>query len=597
MKKISCLLLLLFTIITSCNKNYLDVQPVNLLTADQVFNSPEAVTAYFATLYRDLPMEDFNYQAGVFNTFPGDGNTYLANYTWESFNSNSYNGTENGGNYASLYKAIRNVNTFLQQITTVDIPEDTKNAYSAEARFVRAYYYFGLVKYFGGVPILLEPQQFSGGTNTSELNLPRNKEAEVWDLIRSDLDFAAANLPATSAYGRANKYVALALESRAMLHAGSIAKFGTVQLDGIVGIDPAKANDYLKASYDASNEIIKSNVYSLFKKYTDKAQNFEQLFIELQGNPEAIFCKGYNYAATTHSHSQDLMVLPYIIRSPNGYGGRLSPTVDMVEKFGNIDGTPGILNVGTTSSFVHYPTPQDLFKNKDPRFFGSVITTYSTFKGAQVTGLNGVIYQGKTYYGNTLNQYFDIPSKSIVSAPTANSVPATGNSNENNAPQLFWLKKWTDPNTDRSLIHDWSSRTDYMDMRYGEVLLNFAEASFELGNPPAEALDAVNQIRDRAGVAPLSTVDRNAIRNERNVELAWENKTFWDLKRWRTLTKEFNLWTPTTLYMYYDIDTRDYVFEKRPQGGSKTYQDKHYYDQIPGDERNKNPLLVNNPGY
>ena len=143
------------------------------------------------------------------------------------------------------------------------------------------------MKYFGGVPILLEPQQFSGGTNTSELNLPRNKEAEVWDLIRSDLDFAAANLPATSAYGRANKYVALALESRAMLHAGSIAKFGTVQLDGIVGIDPAKANDYLKASYDASNEIIKSNVYSLFKKYTDKAQNFEQLFIELQGNPEA----------------------------------------------------------------------------------------------------------------------------------------------------------------------------------------------------------------------------------------------------------------------------------------------------------------------
>mgnify|MGYP001555071187 FL=1 len=109
MKKISCLLLLLFTIITSCNKNYLDVQPVNLLTADQVFNSPEAVTAYFATLYRDLPMEDFNYQAGVFNTFPGDGNTYLANYTWESFNSNSYNGTENGGNYASLYKAIRKI--------------------------------------------------------------------------------------------------------------------------------------------------------------------------------------------------------------------------------------------------------------------------------------------------------------------------------------------------------------------------------------------------------------------------------------------------------------------------------------------------------
>jgi hypothetical protein len=597
MKKINYLLIILLTAFCSCKKNYLDVQPVNLLTADQVFNSPEAVTAYFATLYRDLPIEDFNYQAGVFNTFPGDGNTYLANYTWESFNSNSYNGTEHGGNYASLYKAIRNVNTFLQQIKTVNIPDATKNAYTAEAQFVRAYYYFGLVKYFGGVPILLEPQQFSGGKNTSELNLPRNKEAEVWDLVRSDLTFAAANLPETSPYGRANKYVALALMSRAMLHAGSIAKFGTVQLNGVVGIDAAKANDYFKASYDASKAIIDGGRYSLFNKYPDKAQNFEQLFIELQGSPEAIFCKGYNYAATSHTHSQDLMVLPFVIRSSNGYGARLGPTVDMVEKFEYTDGSKGTLNVGTTKAFVHYPTPQSLFKDKDPRFFGSVISTFSSFKGTQITGQNGVIYHGNIFYGSNLNQYFDIPTQSIVSAPTSNSVPATGNSNEFNAPQLFWLKKWTDPVTDRSLIHDWTSRTDYMDMRYGEVVLNYAEAAFEMGNTGAEALSAINQIRTRAGIAPLTAIDRAAIRNERNAELAWENRTFWDLKRWRTLTTEFNIWTPTTLYMYYDIDTKDYVFEKRPNGGSKTYQEKHYYDQIPGDERNKNPLLVNNPGY
>jgi hypothetical protein len=602
MKNLKILLLVFLTGLCSCKKHLLDVQPVNILSADQVFNSPDAVTAYFASLYSSMPMEDFNYTPGqgnpTFGNFPNDGNTYLANYTWESFNSNAYGGTENGNNFAYLYKSIRNVNSFIQQIATVSIPDATKNAYVAEARFVRAYYYFGLVKYFGGVPILTAPQVFDGGANTSSLNLPRNKEAEVWDLIQTDLNFAAANLPATSAYGRANKYVALALLSRAMLHAGSIAKFGTVQLNGVVGIDPAKANDYLKASYDASKAIMTSGVYSLFNKYADKAQNFQQLFIELQSNPEAILCKGYNIVANpTHTHSQDLMVLPRTIRSPDGYGSRLGPTVDMVEKFNYVDGSPGTLNVGTPPNYVHYASPLDLFKNKDPRFFGSVITTFSTFKGGLVTGQNGVIYNNVVIRGNNVNQYFDIPTQKIVAAPTANSVLATGNSNENSNGQMFWLKKWTDPTTDKSLLKAWTSRTDWMDMRYGEILLNYAEASFELGNPASEALGAINQLRTRAGVATLGSIDRAAIRNERNVELAWENKTFWDLKRWRTLTTEFSVWTATGLYLYYDIDTHDYVYQKTPMGGAKTYQDKHYYDQIPASERNKNPLLVQNPGY
>ena len=244
---------------------------------------------------------------------------------------------------------------------------------------------------------------------------------------------------------------------------------------------------------------------------------------------------------------------------------------------------------------MHYKQPQDLFIGKDPRFFGSVITNFSTFKDKVITSQRGVILDGKEYAGSNYNQYFDIPTKKIVSSPTATSVLATGNSATNQ--NIFWLKKWTDPYRDAALCGDWKSETDWLDIRLGEVLLNYAEAAFELDKPSSEALGAVNQLRERAGIVALTTIDMAKIRHERYVELAFENRVFWDLRRWRTLTTEFNMWQPEGFYMFYDINAGDYVFRRTPNGGTKTYQDKHYYEQIPGGERAKNPLLVNNPGY
>ena len=159
----------------------------------------------------------------------------------------------------------------------------------------------------------------------------------------------------------------------------------------------------------------------------------------------------------------------------------MTPTLDMIERFDYVDGSPGTLNIGTPSAYVHYKSPQDVFKNKDPRFFGSIISTGSSFKGVEITGQRGVIYNGVKYNGTALNQYFDIDKKQIVANPTANSVKATGNSN--NGAVTFWQKKWLDPTRPANLCVDWSSETDWLDMRLGEVLLNFAEASFELGKP------------------------------------------------------------------------------------------------------------------
>lgn len=593
MKQIKYLLIISVMGFVGCKKNLLDTVPTNLLTKEQIYGSPAGVVAYFASLYRDMPIEDFAFCNGRFGQFPNDGHGYTANWADECFNNNM--SSLNDENWGNPYKAIRNVNVFLQEVTEVNLDENLRKRYIAEASFVRAYYYFGLVKYYGGVPILLAPQE--APKTPGDLNLPRNKEEEVWDLIKSDLDFAAANLPENSDYGRANKFVALALLSRAMLHAGSIGKFGAVQMDGVVGVSSAKATAYLTACYEASKTIMQSPKYSLFNKYpTDKVKNFQYLFYEVKPgdvNSEAIFCKGYDFAATQRTHSQDLMVLPNYIRSGIGYANRMEPTLDMVEKFEYIDGRPGTLDIGTPANYKHYATMSGPFVGKDPRFDATVVAPGTVFRGTTITGQRGVRSGGVEYNGNDYLQYFDVATKKFGTTPTP--VVGTGNSNFNSL--CFWLKKWTDPVSDITLIRDWTSRTSWLDLRLGEVILNYAEAAFELGKPDNEALDAVNQIRNRAGMPLLVTIDRAKIRHERQVELAFENHAYWDYVRWRTLTTEFSLRQEFGLDIYFDADAGDYVFKKQPVGGGKTYQDRHYYFQVPAAERSKNPLLVNNPGY
>jgi hypothetical protein len=203
--------------------------------------------------------------------------------------------------------------------------------------------------------------------------------------------------------------------------------------------------------------------------------------------------------------------------------------------------------------------------------------------------------------GTRTKQYFDTTNKTFTLTASAKTPYfGTGNSSgdgSSTSSQTFWLKKWTDPVTDISLITSYTSRTSWLDLRLGEVLLNYAEASFELGHDPSEALGAINQLRGRAGMPLYTSVDRNTIRHERLVELAFENKTYWDYVRWRTLTTDFSLRQLYGLDIYYDIDTHDYVFTKVPVQGPKTYLDKAYYFQIPAAERAADQLLIDNPGY
>ena len=145
------------------------------------------------------------------------------------------------------YNNIREANVFIENIvqsTTLD-PEYT-SVRAAEARFIRAWEYFEMAKRFGGVPIITQAQ--GADASDAELFVSRNSEKEVYDFIGAEMDEIAQILPSVADQdGRATRWAALALKSRAMLYAASVAQFGTQQLNGLLGFPASEAQGILSA--------------------------------------------------------------------------------------------------------------------------------------------------------------------------------------------------------------------------------------------------------------------------------------------------------------------------------------------------------------
>lgn len=593
-KHIICLLFVV--IATSCNKDFLDRKPLNIISDDAAYGSLSGIQALTASLYDNMPTEDFK-------TWIDDSEAaFPSQATDEAVRSYSWGGTLApilDDNYFKWwgYDKVRNINDFIQKITAVtSINEDLKNRFLAEARFIRAYYYFSLVKRYGGVPIITKVQQYTG-SNIEELKVPRNKEQEVYDFVASEIDAITAQLPesynADDRY-RATRYAAYALKCRAMLYAASIAKYGTVQLGGIVGI-AAPADGYWQKAYDAAKAIITSGKFQLYKENPDKVSNFQQLFLtaaDLDKNKEGIFVK--TYLAPDKSHSFDYYNAPQSFKVD--YGCVTNPTMELVEAFEYTDGTKGTLKIkdGSGNPIV-YSNPADLFKDKDPRFKASIMYPFTSWQGGVVEIRRGVIDKGTKYTS---------PNLTDIYGTGANSIPRVGK----DGPLLagdptktgFYIKKFMDP---VNRVNSQMSTTPWMAFRYAEVLLNYAEAAIELGKT-GDALTAINEIRERAGIKALASVTRDQVRQERKVELAFENHRWWDMCRWRIATDVLNNTQFHSLYpwlMWEDGKapaTMKYTFEIVPTPkNTRTFLSKLYYIKIPTDEISKNSNLVQNPGY
>jgi len=615
MKKISYISLFLVVLIAaSCRK--LDVAPLNIIKDADIFSNENGVKAYLASIYGTLPIEDFIYQPNH-GFMKNDGGRWQCFYHPGSLDGElvgPYGSTDEAATGFGFwpYDNIRTVNYLLQTLPKYAsaFTPDQVHQWMGEAYFCRAYFYFALVKRYGGIPIVRTLQNYPQ-QSIKELQVPRDKEEDVYNFIGSDLDSAYMLLPETNLRGTASKYVAAAYKSRAMLYAGTIAKYGSGNLvtgdaltKGFVGIPAADAGKFFQAAYDAAKLV--EGHYSLYEKnMANKEQNYADAFLD-NSSPENIFVKDYSLTSGT-AHSWDA-TLTCRYMTADGLS-RCYPTLDLVERFGGP--LPVVNNDGTPRRFTDRA---DLLQGLEPRLLATVY-----FPGATLRGLNFDIQRGifKTFTGSAaqeLSNNNNTPNEAggnllMADKPTVlyngrNIMGFAGVSTggDDYTRTGFYVRKYVDYKKAQSACGLYQSTQSYIDMRYAEVLLNRAEAAMELGGATqADAIASINQLRDRAGATPATaslTVD--SVRNERCKELAFEHQYWWDLRRWRIADQALDNTKFYGLLPYY-VDTEGkYIFLKQVEPFQRSYnfQKKYYYEPIPGGELGKNPnLFPNNPGY
>jgi hypothetical protein len=558
-----------------------------------VWSSKDAIDAYLGQLYDEMQVEDFEYQ-------PGTDGQYLSTLTDEAVRAYTWGSANQQlipeGIYGWWgYVQIRNINLFLESIGTASmLTESQRKMYEAEARFCRAFGYFAMVKRYGGVPLVTKVQKLEG-QDVETLRLPRNKEYEIYDFIKAECQAIESLLPekrTDNEQYRATRYAVNALECRAMLYAATEAKYGNVQLDGLVGIPADKAEGYFKDAKAAAKKIIDSGKFALYSAKSDKAENFQYLFLdETSANTEQIFTKAFD--ASDKGNSFDYFNAPQSFKLD--YGCVTNPTADFVADFEYVDGSDGALKVKDGSGNpIKYNDPTDLFKDKDPRMLGSILYPFCPWHGGRVEVRKGIVKpDGTVVTASSLGDKYEGTNVTIAAKDgtlTSTDVTKTG----------FYIKKFMTPNK----VVDWGKgEANWMVFRYGEVLLNFAEACVELGDN-AEALAAVNQLRNRAGIAPRTSINRDQVRHERRVELAFENHRWWDIRRWHIADQLLNATQFKALnpYLVWEdgkkVEQMKYIFkiEDAPKN-TRTFLLKLYYERIPAEAISTNPNITQNPGY
>ena len=404
-------------------------------------------------------------------------------------------------NATNNYGKIRVINMFINDVNSGPIAQATKNRLNAQALFFRAWRYFDLVRLYGGVPLVTKPLQAVGVEARDLAFLPRNTTTESYKQIVSDLDSAILFLPGkwgSSDWGRITKGAAAALKGRVLLFAASPQ------------FNPSGDAAKWQAAYTANKQAYDLLVASGYGLHA----SFDQLWFQEVNNPEAVFLTGFN----TSTGDQ--------VRKNNGYdnstrpsytgtgGGSNQPSWEMVKAFPMKDGK----KIGESTKYPY--TDQLFYKNRDPRFDKTI-----AYNGANWPLNGNTSFKVWTYFVN--NKTVEVRASN------------TG----------FYTRKAINPTVGVSDVQ--FSGTDWIEIRFAEVLLNLAESACGINNLD-EAYTQLKAIRKRAGIeagtdgmyglkANMSRDEMfEAILFERQIEFAFEGKRFWDLRRWKLIEKTLN---------------------------------------------------------
>jgi len=581
MKRLICLISIIALITQSCN--VLDIEPTNIITEEAVKDDPALVNAYLSKVYNNMWFQSGRKSGkgyGGDNTERNEaylgvvGGELTVFAAWQepwqaAVRIINENGAHSYMEYWSYgYNNIRSANEILQILEEATFDEELIKQKSAEARWLRAFMYFDLVKRYGGVPLITEPQSID--QPIEELYVSRNTEKEIYDFIADEMDELVDILPDNypGEFGRPTKWAAYALKSRAMLYAGSIAKYGTVQLDGILGIPAAEAGAYYGRAYDAAMQIINNSPHALYQGNADPVANYGELFIK-DGNSEIIFAEVYDLSLLK-THSWNCVSVPDEFATLGASNHRLY--LESFEKYEYRDGSSGKLDWTKLNGNTKFDL-DNLVLNKDPRFLATAF------------------YPEMSWQGSTV--YFH--SKTVGTIPPGSDWPSAARSRDRTGTGFLVRKRVNEAIRLPQVSED---ETDWIVFRTGEMYLNAAEAAFETGDPD-EAKRLINVIRDRAGMPEKETLTIEDVRNERFVELYIEEHRYWDIRRWRIAVQELNGKGFHGVEWVYYINEDKYTLKLKDGDFSqiRTFSERNYYLPVGLDRIADNPNLIENPGY
>ena len=490
---ISAAISIAFTL-SSCN-GFLDREEDSFIDKTATFDSYNRTKQYLTYAYSLLPegLNRFSREA-LLASATDDAEFAIESADIQQFNNGSWNALNNPDDVWNRYFSgiskcctlLENTNHVNLDISRLDPDKQVEYANSlkdirmwrAEARFLRAYFHFELLKRYGPIPIVTSTLSINGNYE----NTPRPTMKEVVDFIAKECDIAADTLELTpwrnvnDAFGRATKGAALALKSRLLLYAASplYVDFGDTS-------ETNKPTDIAlwKSAADAAKAVIDLNQYELASSYADLFKNDFQ-------NKEYIFVR--RYAANSDFEKSNFPV------SFGGKGGT-NPSQNLVDDYEMLDGTPFDWNDPAKAA--------QPFENRDARLGATILMNMAPFKGKKVA----------TY------------PEGADASPNPNATK-TG----------YYLRKFL--NEDVNIQTGGSSSGHVVPLfRLAEIYLNYAEALNECDPTNPDIALYLNKVRNRASLPNVSALSqeqmRTVIQHERRVELAFEEHRSWDVRRWK----------------------------------------------------------------
>jgi len=596
--------------------DFLDKQPDDMLSLNEVFAQQAETEQYLANVYSFIPPAEGDGNMGFGATYmqisdeadfgyPGIYANYEHNIGNWGPTTDSYN------QWRPMYRGIRSASIFIDKVDECQqMSPELRARRKAEARLLRAYFYFILARQYG--PLVIVPDAFEIDANPAALQQAQTPYDDVVNYIVSELDLAMPDLPNrvenVGDMGRVDQLVAKAIKARLLLYAASPLFNGNpdyVQAKNVDGVN------LFSQSYDpkkweraaiAAKEVIDGMPQGLYNPFpSDPVKSYMFVFLD-RWNQETIWGRkpknelwdwkwysdvapaatgGTSINGTTQQHVDAYFMdngkLPI-----SGYTADGSPLINEASGYTET----GFADANGPIYLDRIPRwklgVSNMYVNREPRFYASI-----SFNGAE--WINHGVDGNETYYHE-----FWLGGKDVTLNP------------DNYAKAGYNIRKFAHPNTvwhTNSSIRRWESLLEIF-FRLSEFYLNYAEALNEYDPNHPDIFAYVNLIRERAGIPLYGSSDlpkpvgqqsvREAIRAERRVELAFEDLRIWDTRRWKIAEQTDN-------GPFYGISVKggnhlsDPNLYKRMVFETRIFQKKHYLWPIPQTEMERNRKLVQNP--